>query len=106
MLYSFYVNLEMYDRRNLWVAGGTMAAALINLLLNLWALPRWGWAAAAWTTLGSYGVLLGVHAALTTWKLGRGRWVPHAHVWAGAFVLVVEAALLHAMAVFGARTVP
>lgn len=40
-----------------------MSAAIVNVVLNLWALPRFGFIAAAYTTLVCYGLLAAGHYA-------------------------------------------
>jgi len=40
------------------LAGLSVAGAAVNLLLNLWMLPRWGLAGAAWATTSAYGLLM------------------------------------------------
>ena len=35
-----------------------IAVALINIVLNLWILPRWSWRGAAWTSIASDGLLV------------------------------------------------
>jgi len=44
----------------------TGSAALAGVLLNLWAIPRYGALGAAWSTVASYGVL-----AVAVWIAGR-----------------------------------
>jgi O-antigen/teichoic acid export membrane protein len=49
-----------FDKPVLWGAG---AAAISNVLINLWLIPRFSATGAAWATLISYGVLLVVLGA-------------------------------------------
>jgi O-antigen/teichoic acid export membrane protein len=44
-----------FDRAVLW---GAVTAALCNVLINLWLIPRFSATGAAWATVISYGVLL------------------------------------------------
>lgn len=44
----------------------TIAAGILNVLLNLWLMPRYGMMAAAWTTFGTYAVTL-----LLTWGVAQ-----------------------------------
>ena len=39
---------------------GQLAALVINILLNLWLIPIWGWAGAAWATIVSQILLLAI----------------------------------------------
>jgi O-antigen/teichoic acid export membrane protein len=43
--------------RNATVMATTGVAAVFNVLVNLWVIPRWGAAGAAWTTIASYCLL-------------------------------------------------
>jgi O-antigen/teichoic acid export membrane protein len=62
LLYSFYANVELYEKRTIYVSSATIAASIVNFVLNVILLPRFGYIAAAWTTLISYIVLFLTHA--------------------------------------------
>ncbi len=53
-LYSLPANFEFYLKKTYYISLGTTAAALINIVLNVWFIPIFGYVAAAWTTLISY----------------------------------------------------
>lgn len=55
------------DHASRWVGGATVVAALVNIALNLVAIPALGLNGAALATLVSYGVLAGI----LTWRAGR-----------------------------------
>ena len=59
--YTFYVNIEQYEKKTYFISVGTIAAAVINIVLNLIFLPRYGYAAAAYTTLAGYVILMVLH---------------------------------------------
>ena len=63
MLYTLYVNIEYYNRKQKQIMAGTLIAAAINIILNLIFIPIFGYIAAAYTTLVGYIVLLFVHYA-------------------------------------------
>ena len=63
--YTQYVIIEMHLKKTKWVSIGTVIAALINLLLNWIFIPKFGYIAAAYTTLFSYLLLLGIHYLIT-----------------------------------------
>jgi O-antigen/teichoic acid export membrane protein len=44
-----------------------LSAAGVNLALNLWLIPRYGWHGAAWASLATDGSL-----AIATWLLLKG----------------------------------
>jgi len=56
-LYQLCVNYTFYLKRNIWVSINTLAAGALNIVLNYIYIPRYGYAAAAWTTLASYVLL-------------------------------------------------
>ena len=53
-IYSFYVNIEFFYKKQKTIAIGTICAALLNLVLNYLFLPMYGYPAAAYTTLAGY----------------------------------------------------
>lgn len=59
--YTNYVNFEIYLKKTPVIAVGSCAAALINYVLNMAFIPRYGYLAAAYTTLASYLVLMLMH---------------------------------------------
>ncbi len=60
-LYSFMANLEFYHKKNTYIAAGTAAAALLNILLNAIFIGTFGYQAAAYTTMFSYIALFVFH---------------------------------------------
>ncbi len=60
-LYTFPINYETYRAKTVFIAIGTVCAAAINIVLNLYFIPRWGALGAALTTLISYVVLFLFH---------------------------------------------
>lgn len=63
-MYSFYVNIEFYFKKQKQIAAGTMVAATINICLNLVFIPQFGYIAAAYTTLVSLIILFFMHFIL------------------------------------------
>ena len=59
--YTMYVNVEQYSRKTWAIALGTGIAATLNVVLNLFLIPIFGYTAAAYTTLAGYTVLFVVH---------------------------------------------
>ena len=60
-LYSLYVNAEFYLKKQTRIAVSTLAAAGLNIGLNIWLIPKFGYVAAAYTTLFGYLCLLLFH---------------------------------------------
>lgn len=64
----YYVMLAplMIDKRMASVGVATWAGALVNVGLNVLAIPRWGMMGAAWATCAAYAAM-----AAAVWRLGR-----------------------------------
>lgn len=60
-IYSMYVNIEMYSKKTFTISIGTILAAGLNFFLNLIFIPRYGYVAAAYTTMVGYFALLVFH---------------------------------------------
>lgn len=68
-IYTHYVNIEMHLKKSIYVSIGTVIAAIINLGLNIWLIPKFGYVAAAYTTFFSYAVLLLLHYSIVRFVL-------------------------------------
>lgn len=62
--YCMYVNIEQFKKKTVGMAFASFSAALLNALLDIILIPRFGYAAAAFATAISYGWLLVVHMLL------------------------------------------
>ena len=51
LIYSLYVNVEQYEKKTIGMAIATFLAASTNVVLNYFAIPSFGYVAAAYTTL-------------------------------------------------------
>lgn len=60
-IYSLYVNIEFYYKKQVLTAVGTVIAAVVNIGLNYIFIPQYGYIAAAYTTLAGYIVLFFIH---------------------------------------------
>jgi len=60
-IYTIYVNIEHFHKKTKQIAVNTIIAAFVNILLNLLLIPKFGYVAAAFTTLISYLVALVLH---------------------------------------------
>ena len=72
--YSFYANMELYEKKQVYIAMATGAAAVINLVLNALFIPIFGYIAAAYTTLAGYVSLMLIHYMVCR-KLGKAKYV-------------------------------
>ena len=59
--YSYFVYIEMYEKKTHVVAIGSVGAALVNALLNYIFIPVYGYVAAAYTTMIGYLLLMVFH---------------------------------------------
>ena len=63
-IYSFYVNIEQYEKKTKWMAIATCGCAMINLLLNTIFIKIFGYIAASYTTLLCYVMMAITHYLL------------------------------------------
>ena len=63
-LYTMFVNVEQFKKKTAGMAFASVTAALLNYVLNLIFIPRFGYIAAAYTTLAGYLWLLIMHMIL------------------------------------------
>lgn len=61
-MYTLYVNIEHYHKKTTYITVNTLIAAGTNLVLNFIFIPKFGYVAAAYTTLVSYLVAFVLHA--------------------------------------------
>lgn len=54
MFVSHYVNIEHFHKKTPYITGNTVIAPCSNIVLNFLLIPRYGYVAAAYTTLFSY----------------------------------------------------
>ena len=60
-LYTFFVNVEIFEKKTARISSMTIIAAIVNLTANLLLVPHFGFTAAAWTTFASYVLLFFLH---------------------------------------------
>lgn len=60
-----FEHIELHLKKTKYTAMGTVIAAITNIILNLIFIPRFGFMAAAYTTLFSYFVLMTIHYIVT-----------------------------------------
>lgn len=63
-LYTLFVNVEQFSKKTVGMAFASMSAAVLNYGLNMWLIPKFGYVAAAYTTLIGYMWLLAIHMIL------------------------------------------
>ena len=87
-IYSMYVNVEQYEKKTLGMAVATGLAALFNIVTNALFIPRYGYLAAAYTTLAGYIFLFLAHYFLVR-RLGLHRIYPTSYLIMIAFFVLV-----------------
>jgi len=92
-LYSLYVTFAFYKKKTQLIALFTIIAGGINIGLNYWLIPLFGYKIAAWTTLISYACLFVLHylnarvILKTDWIISLKKLLPNLLVLTG-FVLL------------------
>lgn len=61
-MYTFFVNVEHYNKKTMGITINTVVAAVVNIGLNFIFIPLYGYVAAAYTTLASYCIAMLLHA--------------------------------------------
>ena len=74
MLCTFPVNFELFHQKTPAVAAATVAAAVVNLVLNYVFIRLYGMVGAAVATLLSHGLQLTIHEIYCRRFLGKGRY--------------------------------
>ena len=60
-IYTLFVDVEIYYNGNIFVTIGSILATIINIVLNYIFIPKYGYIAAAYTTLASYFLTMIFH---------------------------------------------
>ena len=86
--FSFYVNVEYFEKKTLYISLGTIIAAAVNIGINVVFLPIGGYSVAAWSTLIGYILLFLFHAAVVNFLLRiRGLFDFHLMLICGSLVI-------------------
>ena len=70
-IYGMYVNIEIYVKKTFIISVGTVSAALLNIGLNAIFIPKYGYVAAAYTTLVGYVALFFFHYMIVNISIKR-----------------------------------
>lgn len=87
-LYTLPAQLEYYLEKTKFIAVGTFCAASLNILLNMFYIPRYGYIAAAYTTEITYILYFIVHYIIA-WRLGGKDIFYHKKIFAYMIVCIV-----------------
>lgn len=79
-MYQNFNIIQLYYKKTIYTAIGSVSAALVNFTLNMVFIPRYGYIAAAYTTMISYGLLMLFHYCASWWVAKRRiyRFAPYA----------------------------
>ena len=95
-LYVLFVNVEQFSKKTTGMALASMSAALLNYLLNAVFIRRFGYMAAAYTTLAGYLWLLLAHMYLVH-RLGFGDIYDYPFVGRAAAVMMAVTVLVNGL---------
>lgn len=70
-VYTLYVNVEQFYKKTIFVAIGTLIAAVSNVILNSVFVPKYGYIVAAYTTLVSFLLLFVFHFLITRYVIKK-----------------------------------
>lgn len=70
-LYTLPSSIEYYYKKTVLIAIGTLGAAAVNIALNAYFIPRFGYIAAAYTTVVCYLLYYAIHVFFA-WKVHGG----------------------------------
>lgn len=91
-MYQFFGVIEIYSNKTICMAVGSSGAAVVNYILNIHLIPKFGFVAAAYTTFLSYALLMAFHFIMTK-IVTKKRIFEFFHV-AGIFLLIVMIGLV------------
>ena len=86
-IYTFYCNIEIYSKKQKYIAINTSIVSIINIILNYYYIYKIGYIAAAFTTLLGYILMLVMHMSVVR-CLGRGKWYDAGYNIGFAFLFV------------------
>lgn len=88
-MYTFEVNTEFFFKKNKLIAFGTIISAILNIFLNILFIPKYGYVAAAITTVFSYFFLFVFHFIITSFIIKKNIYGMKFHLVSFFYVLVI-----------------
>ncbi len=89
ILYMFCANVEIYYEKRFFLSFATMGAAGLNIILNYWMIPYFGYIACAYTTLFCYLVYGLAHYFFMNRIKAAGKQVKSYHIYSIRRILLV-----------------
>ena len=71
VLYRFYTEILLFYKKNLWLSASVLGGAIINIILNVLLIPRFGAVAACYTTVVAYGVIFAITKMIANMQAKR-----------------------------------
>lgn len=87
-LYSFYVNYEFAKEKTILIPLATILAAIINIILNIYFIPRYGYLGASLTTAISYFLMLMFHYFVVV-NVMKHRDFPDYYTWLSIVAILI-----------------
>ena len=84
--YSLYINIEYYNKKQKFIALGTIIAATVNILLNYFWIPKFGYLSAAYSTLIGFILLFIIHFLIVK-RLGYENWYDTKFLFCTLFII-------------------
>lgn len=97
-LYSFPVNFQFFYNRSLNIAIGTCLSAVLNIVLNVIFIPRFGMYGAAIATLIAYISLFAFHQFIARYIVGRNYHFSYKDYWVSMLFVAGNVALSYLLA--------
>lgn len=96
-LYPLFGNIEFYFEENIYIMLASILGAVVNVVLNLIMIPRYGYMAAGYTTLICY-MLFGICHCLFYRKVSK-KYIPGIRIYRMKYIVLISIAVLLSMAV-------
>lgn len=87
-LYTFYVNLEFYEKKTVIISKITIVTTILNLIMNYFGIKIWGYQAAAYTTAIAT-LLTVIFHYMSTKKMGNSKIYDNKRIWQYALIMTV-----------------
>lgn len=88
-MYAFEVNVEYALKKTVLIPIGTVLSAIVNIVLNIIFIPRYGYVAAAITTVISYFLMFLFHFLMTTQVLKRNIYGLKFHLQSVLYLIII-----------------
>ncbi|MBO4598325.1 MAG: flippase [Bacteroidaceae bacterium] len=91
-MYNLYGDVLMYYKKTKYVMYCTLTAAVFNVVTNIIFIPKWGYIAAAYTTLASYALLAFIYYVVAN-KIAKEKIYNNGLFWAISLIVAIACLL-------------